>query len=76
MIFIGIMGIIAVLGFAIAVVNFILLGATIYLIVARGLDVITVVLPPALPATMAIGTVFAIKRLEKEKIFCISPPRS
>jgi cation-transporting P-type ATPase 13A2 len=31
--------------------------------------------PPALPAAMTVGTVFAINRLKKKKIFCISPPR-
>jgi cation-transporting ATPase 13A2 len=31
--------------------------------------------PPALPAAMTVGTVFAINRLKNKKIFCISPPR-
>lgn len=41
----------------------------------RALDLITVVVPPALPATLAIGTSFAISRLRKAGIFCISPSR-
>ena len=36
---------------------------------------ITVVVPPALPATLSIGTSFAISRLRKVGIFCISPSR-
>lgn len=36
---------------------------------------ITVVVPPALPATLSIGTSFAIGRLRKKGIFCISPSR-
>jgi cation-transporting ATPase 13A3/4/5 len=36
---------------------------------------ITVVVPPALPATLSIGTSFAIGRLRKLGIFCISPSR-
>ena len=32
-------------------------------------------MPPALPAAMTVGTVFALNRLQKQKIFCISPPR-
>lgn len=36
---------------------------------------ITITVPPALPAAMTIGTVFAINRLKKKKIFCISPQR-
>ena len=41
----------------------------------RALDLITVVVPPALPATLSIGTSFAISRLRKLKIYCISPSR-
>lgn len=36
---------------------------------------ITVVVPPALPATLSIGTSFAIGRLRKSSIYCISPNR-
>ena len=43
--------------------------------ILRALDLITVVVPPALPATMSIGTSFAIGRLKKVGIFCISPPK-
>ena len=32
-------------------------------------------MPPALPAAMTAGTAFALARLRKKKIFCISPPR-
>ncbi len=41
----------------------------------RALDLITVVVPPALPATMSIGISFAINRLRNVGIFCISPNR-
>ena len=41
----------------------------------RALDLITVVVPPALPATLSIGTSFAIGRLRRRGIFCISPSR-
>lgn len=44
-------------------------------ILLRALDLITVVVPPALPATLSIGTSFAISRLRKSGIFCISPSR-
>lgn len=44
-------------------------------IVLRALDLITVVVPPALPATLSIGTSFAISRLRSAGIFCISPNR-
>jgi cation-transporting ATPase 13A2 len=44
-------------------------------IIVRGLDLITVVVPPALPATLAIGTSFSLSRLRKSGIFCIAPAR-
>lgn len=75
MLFIAILSLIAALGFSVAIYNFMLLGVGLYWIIVRALDVITVVVPPALPTTMAIGTVFAIKRLERQQIYCISPPR-
>jgi cation-transporting P-type ATPase 13A2 len=44
-------------------------------IVLRALDVITITVPPALPVAMTVGTSFAIARLKRRKVFCISPPR-
>lgn len=44
-------------------------------ITLRTLDIITIVVPPALPAAMTAGTVFSQSRLKKKGIFCISPPR-
>lgn len=43
--------------------------------ILKALDLITVVVPPALPATLSIGTSFAIGRLRSLGIFCISPSR-
>ena len=34
---------------------------------------VTVIVPPALPATLSIGISFAIYRLRQSKIFCIQP---
>ncbi|KAM7139016.1 polyamine-transporting ATPase 13A2 isoform 2-T2 [Macrochelys suwanniensis] len=44
-------------------------------IIIRALDLITVIVPPALPAAMTVGTIYAQNRLKKHGIFCISPPR-
>lgn len=41
----------------------------------RCLDLITIAVPPLLPTAMVVGTVFAIHRLKKQQIYCISPPR-
>lgn len=65
----------AFVGFLISSVNFIRLGIDSTTMILRALDLITIVVPPALPATLSIGTSFAISRLKKLGIFCISPPR-
>ena len=72
--FIAFLSIFAILGFIVS---------TIYLykkfniavgdIIGRGLDLVTIIVPPALPATMSVGISYAIKKLVREKIFCISP---
>lgn len=59
-----------------AVVRFELdMGIETKIIVNRFLDVITQAVPPALPAVLSCGVIFAINRLKKSKIFCIAPPR-
>lgn len=73
--YIGVMGIIAGFGFIASFINFVKLGLKWHLIVVRALDLITIVVPPALPATLTIGTNFALSRLRKKQIFCISPQR-
>lgn len=73
--YISVMGCIAILGFIASFINFIRLGLAWHLIVIRALDLITIVVPPALPATLTIGTNFALSRLKAKKIFCISPQR-
>lgn len=73
--FIGILACIAFAGFLVSTVNFIRMGVPVRLMVIKALDLITIVVPPALPATMSIGTSFAIARLKRSNIFCISPTR-
>lgn len=73
--YISVMGGIAMLGFVVSFVNFVRLGLAWHLIVVRALDLITIVVPPALPATLSIGTNFALSRLREKQIFCISPQR-
>ncbi|CAH2356001.1 vacuolar cation-transporting ATPase Ypk9p [[Candida] railenensis] len=73
--YIGFMAIIAALGFIYSTYNFIQIGLDKKVMVLRALDIITIVVPPALPATLTIGTTFAINRLKAKQIFCISPTR-
>ena len=42
-------------------------------VIKRTLDVITIAVPPALPAALSAGLVYAQNRLKKLDIFCISP---
>uniref|UniRef100_A0A673YC44 ATPase cation transporting 13A2 n=1 Tax=Salmo trutta TaxID=8032 RepID=A0A673YC44_SALTR len=44
-------------------------------LVIRALDIVTIVVPPALPAAITTGTIYAQGRLKREGVFCISPPR-
>lgn len=73
--YIGVMACVAMVGFIFSTVNFVRLGMPTSLIVLRALDLITVVVPPALPATLTIGTNFSLQRLRRKNIFCITPSR-
>jgi cation-transporting ATPase 13A2 len=73
--YISVMGGIAMMGFIASFINFMRLQLAWHLIIVRALDLITIVVPPALPATLTIGTNFALSRLRKKQIFCISPQR-
>jgi cation-transporting ATPase 13A2 len=73
--YISVMAFIAMIGFVASFINFVHLGLAWHLIVVRALDLITIVVPPALPATLTIGTSFALSRLKNKQIFCISPQR-
>ncbi|EEQ36531.1 hypothetical protein CLUG_00654 [Clavispora lusitaniae ATCC 42720] len=73
--YIGFMTLIACIGFIYSTYNFIQLGLAKRIMILRALDIITIVVPPALPATLTIGTTFAVNRLKKRNIFCIAPTR-
>ncbi|KAG0687930.1 hypothetical protein C6P40_001604 [Pichia californica] len=73
--YIGVMSMIACFGFIFSTINFIKLGLPWKVIILRALDLITIVVPPALPATLTIGTNFALNRLREKNIFCIAPMR-
>ena len=65
-----------VLGFwGVTVPKLLALGSSTEQVIDKSLDLITITVPPALPATMSVGVAFAISRLKRSKIFCISPPR-
>ncbi|XP_060531702.1 polyamine-transporting ATPase 13A3-like isoform X5 [Cylas formicarius] len=66
---------IAVSGMAYCLYLYFERGAALKQILVRTFDIITIVVPPALPAAMAVGSVYSQSRLKKLKIFCISPQR-
>ena len=43
------------------------------LVIKRSLDLITIAVPPALPAALTVGIVFAQSRMKRSGIYCISP---
>ncbi|GAU97699.1 hypothetical protein RvY_08950-2 [Ramazzottius varieornatus] len=50
-------------------------GEDIWKIILRALDLVTIVVPPALPAALTVGIVYSQRRLKQQKIFCIQPSR-
>ncbi|XP_073434756.1 probable cation-transporting ATPase 13A4 [Dendrobates tinctorius] len=66
---------IAVIGFIYSVVLFVVKGGTARDVIVKSLLVVTVAIPPVLPAAVATAIMYAQKRLKKKKIFCISPQR-
>ncbi|KAJ8416600.1 hypothetical protein AAFF_G00324780 [Aldrovandia affinis] len=50
-------------------------GESVGRILVEALDIITITVPPALPAAMTAGIVYAQHRLRKKGIFCTSPQR-
>jgi|TARA_B110000285_G_scaffold231832_1_gene301426 cation-transporting P-type ATPase 13A2 len=75
LIFVAAMAVVGVVGFLATLPQLIKLGTTTDDLVDKSLDLITITVPPALPAAMSVGVAFAIQRLKKSQIFCISPPR-
>nr|CAD7459795.1 unnamed protein product [Timema tahoe] len=66
---------VALIGMAYCIYLYVIRFADIETILLRTLDIVTIVVPPALPAAMTVGTVYSLNRLKKLKIYCISPPK-
>eukprot|EP00080_Pristionchus_pacificus_P012557 PDM72577.1 hydrolase [Pristionchus pacificus] len=71
--FVLFLGSIAGCGMIYTLVIMILRGNAVKDVIIRSLDVITVAVPPALPAAMSVGIINSKMRLGKKQIFCISP---
>ncbi|XP_023559889.1 probable cation-transporting ATPase 13A3 isoform X1 [Octodon degus] len=66
---------VAGIGFIYTIINNILNEVEVGTIIFESLDIITITVPPALPAAMTAGIVYAQRRLKTVGIFCISPQR-
>lgn len=73
--FIGVLAMISMVGFVVSIFLLSSLGVTADLIALRALDLITIVVPPSLPASLTIGMNIALSRLRKLGVYCINPPR-
>ena len=71
--FICLLFVIAAVGMLYCVWVYVKRGADVGMIILRCLDIITIVVPPALPAAMTVGTYYAQSRLRKKSIFSTSP---
>jgi cation-transporting ATPase 13A3/4/5 len=75
LLFILFLGIAAIVGYIVVIPSFLDQGLEAGDIVIHSLDLVTIAIPPALPTAMAAGITFALVRLSKKNIFCISPQR-
>ncbi|XP_072474984.1 probable cation-transporting ATPase 13A4 isoform X7 [Notamacropus eugenii] len=65
----------ATIGMIYTICVYVLSGEPAEDVVKKALDVITIAVPPALPAALTTGIIYAQRRLKKHGIFCISPQR-
>ncbi|KER31611.1 hypothetical protein T265_02125 [Opisthorchis viverrini] len=64
---------IAVIGLSLSIYLMYRSGVDTKSLFVRALDLVTIVVPPALPVAMTVGIVFAQRRLRSEDIYCINP---
>uniref|UniRef100_A0A671PY13 Probable cation-transporting ATPase 13A2 n=1 Tax=Sinocyclocheilus anshuiensis TaxID=1608454 RepID=A0A671PY13_9TELE len=66
------LGLLALVG---TIYSIVILSKSNVKLVIRSLDIVTIIVPPALPAAMTTATIYAQSRLKHHGVFCISPPR-
>ncbi|XP_030624742.1 cation-transporting ATPase 13A2-like [Chanos chanos] len=69
------LGVLALAGTIYSLVILYRSNTTVMELIIRSLDIVTIIVPPALPAAITTGTIYAQRRLKKDGVFCISPPR-
>ncbi|XP_069675902.1 polyamine-transporting ATPase 13A3-like isoform X2 [Periplaneta americana] len=71
--FVELLACIASIGFIYTVITKYMRGISVSEIALESLDLITIVVPPALPAAMTVGRFYAQNRLQAKNVYCISP---
>ncbi|XP_033230085.1 probable cation-transporting ATPase 13A3 isoform X2 [Belonocnema kinseyi] len=71
--FVEMLACIASMGVIYTIITKSMRGVPVRDITLEALDLITIVVPPALPAAMTVGRLVAQSRLEKNRIYCTSP---
>uniref|UniRef100_A0A5S6QUH3 Cation-transporting ATPase n=1 Tax=Trichuris muris TaxID=70415 RepID=A0A5S6QUH3_TRIMR len=71
--FLCVLALMASVGMVYTIVLMGIRGINILKIFVRALDLITICVPPALPAAMTIGIIAAESRLKRRLVYCISP---
>ncbi|KAL3862275.1 hypothetical protein ACJMK2_008256, partial [Sinanodonta woodiana] len=71
--FVGVLASIALSGLVFTIILMTVAEETVPDIIIRSLELVTIAVPPALPAALTVGIVFAQRRLKRQLIYCISP---
>merc|ERR1719483_172359 len=71
--FILVLVFIAAMGFVYTIVIMVNRGSPSSDIALKTLDLITICVPPALPAALSCGILFSQRRLKEKLVYCISP---
>lgn len=71
--FVGVLAFAAMVGFIYTITMMVLRGEDTDTVIVRACDLITIAIPPALPAALSVGIVFAQRRMKVAQIYCISP---
>ena len=73
--FLAFLILLGVIGMLYTVIYQKLKGEKTFTVILQMADLFTTAVPPSLPAAMTVGVIYAIARLKKRKVFCISPQR-
>lgn len=71
--FVELLACVASIGVIHTIISKMMRGVALGHIIIEALDLITIVVPPALPAAMTVGRLVAQNRLKKKKMYCTSP---